>query len=81
MPGTIEGLINLSQRGYDIVFVTSPYRPCKTFFDVRMEWIESRLWSDPEVHFCLNKFRVMGDLMIDDKIENVETWERVHVRG
>lgn len=79
--GAKDGLAKLEQRGFDVVFVTSPYPGAYNWLESRQTWLKWRFDIEPKLHVTHEKFRVSGDLFIDDKIENVELWQKANPSG
>jgi 5'(3')-deoxyribonucleotidase len=72
--GAREGVRELA-RGYEIVWVTSPWLPCPMWSDVRRVWLANHFNADPEdVIITSRKDVVRGDIYIDDSYDNVVGW-------
>lgn len=88
-PGAIEGYKKLCELG-DVYIVTSPLFMHKddpdrhpnhgaTFCFDRAVWLETHFGVDPKkILFAYNKHIVEGDVLIDDKIENIRDWMEMH---
>lgn len=77
LPGAIEGVQKLRDLGWDIMFVTSPYKDAPTWAYDRMKWLERYFGATREdVIFARNKKYVHGVTLIDDLPRNCIEWSR-----
>jgi 5'(3')-deoxyribonucleotidase len=79
-PGSVESILKIS-RDVDIVFVTSPLTTSKTWAHDRAEWLFQKFGEiGRRVIHTEHKECVLGDMLVDDKPENVARWSE-HVGG
>jgi 5'(3')-deoxyribonucleotidase len=71
--------IEALSKTHDIVWVTSPWPTCKGWDISRRNWIKKH-FKDFSDHVVIteSKFVVAGDLIIDDRINNVVCWADHH---
>jgi len=72
LPGATEFVEKLYQLEHEVVIVTSPHRGVPQWASQRTEW----LWRHFGIHaddviFARVKHRISGDVLVDDKPENV----------
>ena len=61
---------------FKVEVVTAPYHT-PTWCHERVEWLGKHFGLDrDDVHFSSRKFRVEGDIFIDDHVANVLPWQR-----
>lgn len=77
--GSVEAVSELA-REHDVVFVTAPHRNIERWAYARQEWLEGRFPGIPIVH-THNKELIDGDIIIDDRPENIERWLDEHPFG
>lgn len=75
LPGAIQGVKDLVAAGCDVHFVTSLWNSPTWAYD-RQRWLQKHglLDSYSRLVFAKNKWVVKGDILVDDKISNVEKW-------
>lgn len=66
--------------GYEVVYVTMPYRASKTWAYDRCEWLDKHMPKAPIV-LTGHKHLVTGDQLIEDNPENLAKWLEHHPRG
>lgn len=74
LPGALDGVKQLKEVGH-VVAVTSPWWSSKTWMHERMEWL--KLHFDIPMRSVIHtaaKELIRGDIMIDDKPENLLSW-------
>jgi hypothetical protein len=73
-PGSIEAVKELREHAH-VEVVTSPLRSTATWMIERVEWLERFYGFDAEeIHFVSKKFRVVGDFLVDDKLDHIAQW-------
>ncbi|MGN6107264.1 MAG: 5' nucleotidase, NT5C type [Kofleriaceae bacterium] len=78
LPGAHEGVAELQQIA-DVYIVTSPWDGCRTWLHERKEWLRRHFGINKRRVFSLDeKHFVSGDILIDDKTENVRAWAEAH---
>jgi len=77
LPGAKQGIIELRALGCEVHFVTSLW-DCPTWVFDRNRWLRMHKLCDAPrgVTYTKDKFVVKGDIFVDDKISNVETWQK-----
>jgi 5'(3')-deoxyribonucleotidase len=82
IPGSVNGIKNLREVG-NVYALTSPWSSV-TWVHERNQWLESfyginrrDIMHVPSEH----KFRIRGDLLLDDKLETVVQWAETNPRG
>lgn len=79
VPGAIEGVEGLRRQGYKIHWLTSPWYTCENWEGVRRAWLKDNFGSGPlDITFTSEKFRVDGDILIDDRPKHVKMWQAKH---
>lgn len=75
--GAREGLDRIRQVA-EVFFVTAPY-PSDSWMPERAAWLEREMGSDDR-HWVFThaKHLCVGDVFVDDKVENVLNWHRFH---
>jgi 5'-nucleotidase len=83
MPGAIEAVHEMEAEGLDIAICTSPFLTNFGCASEKYDWVKTHLgasWADRTI-LTMDKTRVVGDLIIDDKptiTGNAEpTWKHV----
>lgn len=80
LPGALEAIGKLAEIG-DVVIVTSPWSS-KTWAWERTEWlIRHANFRTKEIIHASAKQHVKGDILIDDKYENLVAWKRANPEG
>lgn len=78
--GAAEGVRMLRELG-DVIFVTSPM-PTPYWHWERHNWLKEHLSSDGiDVIFATKKEHVVGDVLIDDRVEHLLEWQKAHPQG
>lgn len=79
VPGVHEGLEGLKEQGYTIRWVTSPWFTCDNWENIRRTWLKEQFGTSPlDITFTAEKFRVDGDILIDDRPKHVRLWRAAH---
>jgi len=75
-PGSVEAIKAISKFG-DVHFVTSPYNSPTWVYD-RDQWLQQHFgWElGKKVTYTDNKHICAGDVFVDDKPDNVESWSK-----
>lgn len=68
-------VFELLQREVEIVFVTSPWRGHPTWASEREAWLQA-YWPGVAVVSTHHKYLVHGDVLVDDRPEQVSRWHR-----
>lgn len=76
-----EEAVNRLLEEHDVVFVTSPSYHIPGWTEARQSWLAARFGPGARVVHTSHKEVVSGDLLIDDKPENLIRWLREHPRG
>lgn len=79
MDGAKEGMAYLKALGHEIKFVTAPWESCPNWKGARTNWLIRHFGAHPDqVHAISEKWKVPGDYLIDDKMENVKEYKLHH---
>jgi 5'(3')-deoxyribonucleotidase len=81
IPGAQEGVRALEKAGYEIIWVTAPWKSCVGWADARREWLDEHFGLEEKGHGYIptaEKSAVDGNIFIDDKPENVRDWAMEH---
>ena len=79
--GAKEGVRFLENMGYEITWVTSPWTSCEGWEAARRDWLDEHFGLGTQGHHYIptsSKEKVVGDVFIDDKPENVKGWREAH---
>lgn len=75
-PGAKEGVAEL-KRKHDVYVVTSPITSSPTWVYERTKWLKKHFSIDDDhVINASCKERINGDMLVDDKAENLERWKK-----
>jgi 5'(3')-deoxyribonucleotidase len=76
IPGALEGLRGLIQRGHDVVIATA----CEYGHADKRLWLKRHLPELPHqnIVFIERKELIPGDVFIDDRLENLEKWSEAN---
>jgi 5'(3')-deoxyribonucleotidase len=79
-PGAVEFVKELHDRGHEVYIATSPF-PSDNCMWGKKEWVENHLPFLPSSCLCIlhDKFLLRGDMMVDDKPENLIKFEGLRV--
>lgn len=67
----------LRQNDHTVKFLTAPYYWSKTWCYDRLLWLKTHFGIDEaDLIFAKDKSLVFGDVFVDDKISNVESWQK-----
>lgn len=80
MEGAQEGVAFLEVT-HNIIWVTSPWASCEEWESARRDWLNEHFGMDKKgqpYHPTSDKARIEGDLIIDDKPDNVLSWSKAH---
>jgi len=81
MAGAKEGVATLREMA-EVYFVTSPFTGSHTWAHERSEWLKAHFGAGPEhVASLRSKFLVSGDVLVDDRPDNVRGWAEHHPSG
>ena len=79
VPGVKEGLEGLKEQGYMIRWLTSPWYTCDNWESIRRTWLKEQFGTNPlDITFTAEKFRVDGDILIDDRPKHIKLWHATH---
>ena len=76
--GAVDGVNNLINLGYKVVFVTAPWKPSKTWCYDRHWWLRQHFPSECDIIFTSAKEHVVGDILIDDYLPYLVKWTLAH---
>lgn len=77
LPGARHGVALLRDAGHEIVWATAPWQTCIGWDVARRSWLRNNFGADPrDVVITQRKELVAGDVIIDDKPENVSAWHQ-----
>jgi len=80
--GAHEGVKTLESYGHDVYWLTALYRPCLDYPRARIEWLEENFdVHQDNIVITRTKALVSGDIFIDDKIENLDSWAGANKEG
>ncbi len=80
--GAREKIKAIKQAGHDIYWVTTSWPGCRTWASDREKWLKDHFGAHyTRVVVCADKKVVAGDVIIDDKPENLEPWAEEHKAG
>lgn len=81
LPGAQVAHQELARLG-KVLWVTAPLRNSRHWHFERVSWLVSYFGVDEDdVVFTHDKSHVWGDVIIDDRLENVEGWAKAHPAG
>lgn len=81
LPHAIDGIKRLMSIA-DVHIVTSPWEACPTWHSERTAWVAEHLGLKYDhVHHTHAKHMVQGDILVDDKLSTVVTWQQAHPHG
>lgn len=82
LKGANEALRTLADMGNTLCIATIPYRFQPRFFDTKRIWIQKNFPSIDfsEFHFEKEKWKIQGDILIDDKPENIEKFPGITIK-
>jgi 5'(3')-deoxyribonucleotidase len=81
LPGAQVAHKELAALG-KVLWVTAPVRNSRYWHLERISWLEAHFGVDEDdVVFTHDKSHVWGDVIIDDRLENVEGWAKAHPAG
>ena len=78
-PGAVDALREF-RHAFDVVFVTSPHPRIPHWTHERARWLEARFPGAPVIHTSHKAF-VGGDVLIDDRPENIRHWLEANPEG
>ena len=79
VPGARECVRALRVQGYDVIFATSPWLSCQTWWYERVRWLDGHVnAARAECIAIMRKELLEGDAFIDDRPTNVEVWIAAH---
>lgn len=74
----VRALRNLGE----VIFVTAPMTDSPYWHWERTQWLKTHLDSDgKDVIFAMRKQHVVGDVLIDDRLDNLLDWQKAHPNG
>lgn len=82
IPGAKHRVRLLKARGFDFIWITSPWQNCPGWGIYRWgiyqrAWIEENFGDDPVI-IDSDKAGYDADIFIDDKVDNVKAWKKAH---
>jgi len=78
IPGAHDGVRYLDRKGYEIVWLTSPWASCESWESARRNWLTKFFGKLDHYIPTSSKEKVVGDVLIDDKPDNVKKWLAAH---
>jgi 5'(3')-deoxyribonucleotidase len=79
-PQAREQVQTYLDSGYDVVYVTKPYRPSRTWAYDRLEWLDKYMPKAPVV-MTGHKHLIKGDILVEDHPGNLAEWLDHHPTG
>jgi len=77
----VVAMQELRRRGHRVLAVTSPQWDCPRWCYERAQWLRDRGFLHSEIVFTSDKSRIVGDVLVDDRFENVRDWQASHPYG
>ena len=74
--GAKQAIELLHLKGHEVVFVTAPWEDCVGWYWHRAAWIDRYLGKDYAVVATKHKYVVSGEVLIDDRPDNLQTWQK-----
>lgn len=72
---SLKAVEKIKQLGGEVVFVTSPWEPCKEWDDARRALLKQHFNATRnEIIITSRKDLIYGDVFIDDRLDNVVKW-------
>lgn len=72
----------LQGQGHEVTIVTSPWRGCHKWGEMRYQWLERYFGiKSADVLIGHKKWKVDGDVFVDDKPDHVQAWQDKHPNG
>lgn len=83
IPGAQEGVKAIrAEPDAEIVVVTSPWHSCKGWLEARCTWLKEHFGIEPaDIISARRKELIRGDVLIDDRLKNVEAWQQAWPDG
>ncbi len=79
--GAREALDQLRADGHQVRCLTTPFKG-DNWMPERVHWLRKHMgFNRKEVIFCHEKEYEWGDVLVDDKIENLQAWQARHPLG
>jgi 5'(3')-deoxyribonucleotidase len=74
--------VEVLREKYDLYIVTTPMNHSRNWVWEREAWLKRHFDIDPDriVHTSA-KYLCLGDVLIDDKPENISKWQKEHSKG
>lgn len=80
IPGAKRAVDRFLDAGHDVHIVTTPWRSCYGWIDVREAWIKHHLGiGHSNVHGTSSKYLYSGAVFVDDKFEHIDAWHKEQV--
>lgn len=77
--GAQAGYAALVAAGHEVCFATSPWVSCREWGHARREWLKEHfIISNEQLIIVNDKSWLSGDVMIDDKPENLTAWQSLN---
>lgn len=74
--GAQDGIERLKSE-HEVVWVTSSYDSCPSWLHIRKQWLKKNFGAkSDEIVITSNKSLVAGDILVDDKPENIKRWQQ-----
>lgn len=82
LPGAQKFVQDLKDKGFNIMYVTSPYKDSPTWAYDRIEWLKRHFGASRyDIISTPEKRYVDGICLVDDKPENIQDWAQYNERG
>lgn len=77
IPGTRDAVARMRMSGNEVFFVTSPILTMRSWVYTRTQWLKKHFdATERDMVFTKSKHVVRGDVLVDDKPENVLEWAK-----
>lgn len=80
----IRGISYLRSQKHQIIWCTAPYEPCVGWVNFRQQWLNKHFHIDSHREariFTADKEHIRADVFIDDRINNVVSWQKNNREG
>lgn len=76
--GAVAGVNKILESGFDVVWCSSPFATCPSWYWARLEWLQYHFPFSSRKNFIAahRKELVRGAYFLDDKPTNVKKWEQ-----
>ena len=77
----VDAANKMRALGHQVCAVTTPRWDCPRWCYERAQWLRDRGFLHSEIVFTSDKSRIVGDVLVDDRFENVRDWQASHPHG